>query len=207
MDWRRSLEKLHFFKTIGMVILGFVFVNAEVLHPTQAVDLEKVPSVLVDRPVLQVEDTTYYGRDLIGLEMVWNILENEKRDVHKNIDWLTYEGQDYNIRVAFKDQVTTLPIEVKKILFITFVYVQSKKTNLFQPSVSEVATSLEKIKSILKSNLSGKMQTLKTTSPKLLEFYVDAVLRAQPYKRLRGGLESNVNLADIYWFWYKKNKI
>lgn len=159
-------------------------------------------SRVTNRAVLTVGGEVYTSTDAVLILALWNALGEPR--VALSTSWLA----DLRIRIE-KDRdalqtVLNWPADVRRLLGIGLVWHEAKRLNLFVPGEKELEAALQKVS--LEQGLVGMpapvlsfWNALPVTKKR---FYIELVLRARTYEKVRGSLQKNPALLNASWFWH-----
>ena len=158
----------------------------------------------LNRSVLTVGREVFTALDAAALLIAWSSLTSQQ--IAMQSKWLEGFELPQGSATDFEKSFMRWPKDVQTVFSIVLIWVDVQKLNLFIPKATEVDEAVEKF---VESYSKGQ----KSVPPTLLKQIEDAdvaqkrkwvemVLRAQSFLRIRGTVERNKNIVNVGWYWH-----
>lgn len=160
---------------------------------------------MTSRTILTSGSDTYTSQDVVVLLTLWKIFSRNKADIQYSF-WLDQfrikKDPEKDVSLVFVDW----PEEVKTFLYITLIWNETNRSQLFQSQTSEI----EQARQIVKNEV-PKIKSLPTPiktyiddlSSEELDAYLKKILRAVTFVKVRGNWTKNIPiLQSNRWFWH-----
>jgi hypothetical protein len=190
------------------IALGFPW--AAMASTTAAKSVTR-PAVLeskrVNRSVLTVGREIFSAADAVALLALWNLTRPASENaVEIDTKWLAgFTLQDL-VQPDIQLMNSIWPEDVKVFFRIALVWVDVQKLNLFIPSEQEIKPLLASFVAKRESLLAGVEPALAAeiagASEKTKRKWIEMVVRARTFFRVRGSFERNRNLFNVGWYWH-----
>ncbi len=163
---------------------------------------------LLNRTLLTVGTDVYTAWDAAALTCAWATVTASPGTppAVATIDWFAVGG---GAGMARSNEPLRLDADVKRFLFLTLVWSESRKLNLFVPPERELEAAERAFQAARSGShcpTPGESYEARMWLARLpvgrARGYVDLALRGQAFERVRGGLEKNPNLLSQSWFWH-----
>lgn len=157
---------------------------------------------IVNRSILTINRDGYTALDAYVLLAAWKYVNNDFSKM--SFDFLQNPEISIDVQKPVLESIKNLPPDVQSLLFVTFVWNEIKRLNLFEVSQKEITTQGQNF--LKKGNVYGLRdevwEFVRKLSEENLKNYVEIALRARTYKKVRGDLSSNPALATTSWTWH-----
>ena len=179
---------------------------AEPSEKSTATPLNSVLSALpplreINRSVLSVGSDVYSYFDAVLLLRFWNLLT--PTTVALTTPWETTTGFVFKRELDLLSNVKLWPEDSVRLLFLALVWSEAKRLNLFVPTEKEMEVALVRVKK--EGITSGNEELLayfKALPEPRLRQYLEILLRARTFEKVRGGFDKNAGLLNASWFWH-----
>lgn len=148
--------------------------------------------------------TTLDGRLLLAL---WNALAARAVPMVTNFEadpssWARSPADEQG--ASRSKRISRLAPDARRLLFILFVWDESRRLGLFVPSdkaLSDVADEITNSDFATASPVDVRRfwSELGVSGQRV---YLNMILRAKTYLKVRGDLDTNPRLSDLVWFWH-----
>jgi len=158
--------------------------------------------------VLTVGREIFSAADAVALLSLWNLTRSASdKPVDIDTKWLAgFTLQDL-VQPDIQLMNSIWPEDVKAFFKIALVWVDVQKLNLFIPSEQEIKPLLASFAAKKDVLLAGVEPALAAeilgASEKTKRRWVEMVIRARTFFRVRGALERNRTLFNVGWYWHK----
>lgn len=157
--------------------------------------------VEVNRSVLSIGSDVYTSFDAVLLLQFWNLLTPTPVSFITN--WDTTTGFVFRRELDLLTNIKSWPTDATRLLFLGLVWSEAKRLNLFVPAEKEMEVALTRVK---KEGVTSSREELaayfKGMPESRLREYLEIVLRARTFEKVRGGFEKNPGLLNASWFWH-----
>lgn len=190
-----------------LFIATALFLSTQVPLEAQAQTApNKVKGELVVRSILTVSHDAYTSFDAYGILSAWKFVNGSTKKFE--INWLQPPEFKVAQSQSLIDTIRAYPQEVQDLLFVTFVWNEVKRLNLFEAPSSEIA-DLEKKFRESKPDYGLPQQArefLRASRRQNLLKYFEMAVRARTYKQVRGDFTKSSSLLMVSWFWHNPGK-
>lgn len=164
--------------------------------------------VVTNRAVLTVGGEIFTAADAVALLMVWNLTKQDNEPaVNFSTDWLKPLPLPAAMGTETVVQMKSWPVDVRTFFEIALVWIDVQKLNLFVLREQEIIAGFKKMAELRAAsfplpiaNLSGEVLSAGDVAKKK---WVESVLRARAFIRVRGLPERNKNLFSVGWYWHQ----
>lgn len=155
----------------------------------------------INRSILSVGSAIYSTFDAVILLNFWNVLAPSP--ILLNTPWESTPGFPFRREFDLITNIKTWPEDAARLLFLGLVWSESKRLNLFSPTEKELELALQRVKKagIASSNHSLNLYFTSLSNNKMRD-YLEIVLRARVFEKVRGGIDKNSGLLNAPWFWH-----
>jgi hypothetical protein len=163
--------------------------------------------MFLNRSLLTVASDVYTTLDGRLLLALWNAIAEPPVPMVTNLeaDPVTWqqrtEGADSQNK---KVGLVQLAPDSKRLMYILFVWEESRRLGLFIPSdkaIADAAVALQ-FSDFYTSAPVDVREYWTDLGPAGQKVYLNMISRSKSYIRVRGDLESNPRLMDVFWFWH-----
>ena len=166
------------------------------------------PAERINRSVLTVGREVYSATDAAALLLVWNLTQPAtEKPVFIQTPWLA--GFTVADLLTFDPTMMEKiwPEDVRVFFQIALIWVDVQKLNLFIPKEQEISALLSALTERQGTLTAGFEPMLAKevmgASEKQRRKWIEMVVRARTFLRVRGGLEKNKNLFNVGWYWHR----
>lgn len=164
--------------------------------------------VVTNRAVLTVGGEIFTATDAVALLMAWNLTKSENEPaVNLSTDWLKPLQLPASAGAETVVQIKSWPADVRAFFEIALVWIDVQKLNLFVLREQELLAGLKKFAELGAgafplpvANLAGEVLSASDGAKRK---WVESVLRARAFIRVRGLPERNKNLFSVGWYWHQ----
>jgi hypothetical protein len=201
-DERRFEMPLVFLDRCKQAVSIFIISFLASSIPSYASSSEGAKQNLTNWSVISVGVEVYTVLDIKILLNLWNALADAPVKLSTDFSRLRESENKRNL-TGFK-LVQSYPADVRRLLFLLFVWDESRRLNLFSPSAkafddAKLAVKFSEFLSDLDSESLTFWNDLGESGQKP---YLDIVLRARSFFKVRQDLDSNQRLIELKWFWH-----
>jgi hypothetical protein len=165
------------------------------------------PAERINRSVLTVGREVYSAGDAAALLLVWNLTQpSAEKPVFIQTPWLS--GFSVPDLLSFDPAIMEKiwPEDVRVFFQIALIWVDVQKLNLFIPKEQEISALLSALNERQAALMGGVetalAQEVTGASEKQKRKWIEMVVRARTFLRVRGGLDKNKNLFNVGWYWH-----
>ncbi|MEN9809804.1 MAG: hypothetical protein RLZZ488_1371 [Pseudomonadota bacterium] len=191
--------------------LAVVFVGSSyAVSPFSAAEgqVDAQTRVVMNRAVLTVGGDVFTAADAVALLMMWNLTKQENEPaINLTTDWLKPVQLPASNGSETIVQIKSWPADVKTFFEIALVWIDVQKLNLFVLREQELLAGFKKFSQLGAAsfplpiaNLAGEVLS---ASEAVKKKWVESVLRARAFIRVRGLPERNKNLFSVGWYWHQ----
>lgn len=187
-----------FLRSALLVSLIFVFSGSE----TPAFAQSKNAPSAANRIVLTVNKEHYTAYDVYGLLIAWHMTGTANEKIQFN--WLGAVALGLDPKKGLAEGISLLNDEKRTLLFITFVWAEVKRLNLFESSGGEVENLVRAFRKE-KNTFALPEQAwhfLVVAPEATLRRYFEMAIRARTYAKVRGDFKKNPSLTSVAWTWH-----
>lgn len=161
----------------------------------------------INRSVLTVGREVFSALDATALLAAWNSLaQSNEEAVEIQSVWLDGLSLSVGSSPEFEKSFRLWPKDVQVFFSIALIWVDVQKLNLFIPKESELSNAVQVFEqNLLKTqkNVPAALRLqMRGASISQKRKWVEMVLRAQAFLRIRGSVERNKNIVDVGWYWH-----
>lgn len=179
------------------------------LGSAQPVSVER-PSERINRSVLTVGREVYSATDAAALLLIWNLTQPpSEKPVFIQTQWLS--GFAVPDLLSFDPTIIEKiwPEDVRVFFQVALIWVDVQKLNLFIPKDQEISSLLSQLNE-RQASLTGGFESVLIrevlgASEKQRRKWIEMVIRARTFLRVRGGLDRNKNLFNVGWYWHRED--
>jgi len=170
-------------------------------------NLNKTMDGRVNRSVLTVGREVFSSADAAAILALWNLTRaSGEKPVAIETKWLA----GFSLLDLVSPDVETMnkiwPEDIRTFFQLALIWVDVQKLNLFIPRDQEVNSLLKNFKDKQEALLTGIEPVLAReiahVSDKTKRKWVETVIRARTFYRVRGSFERNKNLFSVGWYWH-----
>ncbi|NBO37124.1 hypothetical protein EBU99_00910 [bacterium] len=190
---------------VSLLTLGGLICYSQKVNAENQLELESARHV--NRSVLTVGREVFSATDALGLLMVWNLTRGSGENaVPLETNWLKPLNKIDTSVNDLSGMTAGWSADMRLFFELALICIDVQKLNLFIPREQDVlatlaivkaqqAMSLAKVDPALASEVMG-------VSDKTRRRWIESVLRARTFVRVRGSLERNKSLFNVGWYWH-----
>ena len=172
-----------------------------------AQNIENKQSIRINRSVLTVGREVFSALDAVAILILWNLTRSaQEQEIKIETKWL--EGfvlQDL-VRPDAEAMKNIWPEDVRTFFQLALVWADIKKLNLFVAKDQEInailATFSDRNNKIFNTVEPALADELMRSSLKIKRDWIELVIRARTFYRVRGTFERNKSLFNVGWYWH-----
>lgn len=196
-------KSMFLFTTMALLILRLPQGRAENVPE----NLNQTTDGRVNRSVLTVGREVFSSADAAAILALWNLTRaSGEKPVAIETKWLA----GFTLPDLVSPDVETMnkiwPEDIRNFFQLALIWVDVQKLNLFIPRDEEVNRLLKNFKDKQEALLTGiepvLAREIAQVSDKTKRKWVETVLRARTFYRVRGSFERNKNLFSVGWYWH-----
>lgn len=163
---------------------------------------------LLNRSILSVAGEVYSSVDAASLVVASRIL-SLGNSVPVTTDWLQPQGFEAARGAEAGHLLDAWPEDAQRVLFVTLVWSEASRLNLFAPSQKEVVDAVARLgagwaAAVRESKVPEPLRAqVSALAPARLTRLGEMLLRAQTFLRVRGPFAKNENLLSLGWYWHQ----
>ena len=201
------MKKKSLFLLITMAVLALRLPQAHAENV--AGNINKTRDGRVNRSVLTVGREVFSSADAAAILAIWNLTNAPgEKPVAIETKWLA----GFSLPDLVSPDVETMnkiwPEDIRTFFQLALIWVDVQKLNLFIPRDQEVSSLLKNFKDKQETLLTGiepvLAREIANVSDKTKRKWVEAVIRARTFYRVRGSFERNKNLFSVGWYWHNE---
>ena len=155
----------------------------------------------INRSVLSIGSDVFTSFDANLLLRFWNLLA--PTPVALTTSWNSTTGFVFKRELDLLTNINSWPPDASRLLFLGLVWAEAKRLNLFVPVEKEMEVALARVKKEGLGPANEDLQAYFKGLPETrLRGYLEIVLRARTFERVRGGFDKNSGLLNTAWFWH-----
>lgn len=180
--------------------------NQTVAQPTQQSPQPSQAS-FVNRSLVTIGGDVYTSLDARLLLALWNAMAEKPEPMVT--DFERNSGRQNpptkkDTEASPANRISQLAPDSKRLLYILFVWEESRRLGLFAPSEKAfkdgaAAIQLSNFSTFSPVDVRNYWSDL---GPQGQRIYYDMILRARVYLKVRGDLDANQRLTETFWFWH-----